>query len=101
MIRRILFRHTARRDFFDACEWYDQRRAGLGSRFEAAVERTLEMISASPVSFPVVHRDVRRALVRRFPYGLFYRIRGETIHVLALLHSRRDPALWKSQTDAE
>jgi toxin ParE1/3/4 len=97
MIRRILFRHTARRDFFDACEWYNQRRAGLGRRFEAAVEGTLEMISASPESFPMVHRDVRRALVRRFPYGLFYRIRGETIHVLAVLHGRRDPARWKER----
>jgi len=100
MKRLVIFRNAARLDFLETCAWYDQRRFDLGSRFAAAVEQTLEMVSTSPESFPTVYRDVRRALVRRFPYGVFYRIRGESIHVLAVMHGRRDPALWKSRADA-
>ena len=100
MNRTIFFRTAARQEFLSACAWYDQRRAGLGERFEAAVQQTLELVSASPESFPIVHRDVRRALVRRFPYVVFYRFLGEAIHVLAVMHGHRDPELWKSRADA-
>lgn len=98
MNRPIIFRPAARQDFLDACAWYDEQIAGLGARFERAVERTLEQIAAVPAVYGVVHRDVRRALVRPFPYGVFYRIRPDAIHVLAIMHGRRDPSLWESRT---
>ncbi len=95
----IVFRPAARQDLLGVCAWYEQRRPGLGDHFEAAVERTLDMISGAPASFPTVHRDVRRALVRPFPYGVFYRIRGEAVHVLAVMHGRRDPTVSESRPD--
>jgi len=101
MNRPVIFRPAARQDLLDACAWYEKRRSGLGSRFEVAVERTLEAISTSPERFPTVHHDVRRALVRPFPFGVFYRIRGEAIHVLAVMHGRRDPARWRLRADAD
>jgi plasmid stabilization system protein ParE len=101
MNRPVIFRPAARQDLLDACTWYEQRRAGLGSRFADSVERALETISKSPESFPSVHRDVRRPLVRPFPYGIFYRTRGETIHILAVMHGHRDPVHWKSRANVE
>lgn len=98
MNRVIVFRAAARREYVDSVTWCERQRTGLGGQFEAAVERTLETISTFPDAFPIVHRDVRRAMIRRFPYGVFYRLRGEAIHVLAVMHGRRDPAGWKSRT---
>ena len=97
MNRRVIFRPAARQDFLDASAWYEERRPGLGDRFATSVERALETVAKSPELFPVVHHDIRRALVRPFPYGVFYRIRGDTIHVLAVLHGRRDPTIWQSR----
>ena len=99
MNRPVIFRPAARQDLINARNWYEERRAGLGDRFASSVERTLETIAKSPELFPVVHHDVRRALVRPFPYGVFYRIRSDAIHVLAVMHGRRDPAIWRSRID--
>jgi toxin ParE1/3/4 len=54
-------------------------------------------IQANPNQYPVVHRNVRRALVRRFPYGVFYVVEGQRIVVLAVFHGSRDPSQWKSR----
>jgi plasmid stabilization system protein ParE len=45
----------------------------------------------------LVYRDVRKALVRRFPYAIFYRVRNARVVVLAVFHSKRDPNIWKSR----
>src|SRR5687768_6734528 len=93
----ITFRPSAKQDFSEAFAWYEQQTKGLGNRFEAAVDQTLKIIREFPDAFPTVHRDVRRALVRRFPYSIFYRMREETIHVIAIMHGRRNPAAWRSR----
>jgi hypothetical protein len=59
--------------FDDAADWYEQRRAGLGAAFAAAVQRVLDQIAAQPDFFPQVYQDVREALVSGFPYCVYYR----------------------------
>lgn len=95
----VVFRRAARDDVAQAFHWYERQRPGLGSRFEQALDRTLQAVCTFPEAFPIVHRDVRRALLRRFPYGVFYRVRDGAIHVVAVMHGRRDPALWRSRAD--
>jgi toxin ParE1/3/4 len=56
---------------------------------------TFRRISENPLIYPDVHRGVRRALVRRFPYAVFYRLRGEGVQVIAVLHQARNPPSWK------
>jgi plasmid stabilization system protein ParE len=63
---------------------------------QAAFDRILE----NPGSFPVVHRETRRALLRRFPYAVFFRLIGERALVLAVFHGRRDPKTWMLRPDA-
>jgi plasmid stabilization system protein ParE len=55
-------------------------------------------MTANPELFPVVHRQTRRALLRRFPYGLYYRIVNDQIVVVACMHGRRDPRQWQSRS---
>jgi plasmid stabilization system protein ParE len=90
-------RPEAEADLADAKRWYDGRREGLGADFLLCIEGALENIRRNPAIYPVVYKDVRRATVRRFPYGVFYRVVGQRIIVLGVFHGRRDPRLWQSR----
>jgi plasmid stabilization system protein ParE len=55
----------------------------------------VQRLAANPELCPVVFRDVRRARLRWFPYGLFFRIRPDALVVVACFHARRDPQQWR------
>ncbi len=93
----ILIRPAAAADIDEAFLWYERQQAGLGDEFLTAVQSALENIAAHPTRYPVVHRETRRVLVQRFPYGIFYRVYGEVV-VVVCMHGRRDPGRWRSQT---
>jgi plasmid stabilization system protein ParE len=84
-------------DLKAARAWYDNIRVGLGERFAHAVEDTVEVIAESPLQFPVVHRKLRRAGVRRFPYGVFFEVQESRVVVFACFHGRRDPRRWQGR----
>ena len=69
----------------------------LGEAFLAAVGERLESIAAFPNANPVIWREMRRAVVSRFPYLVFYIPKAERIDVLAVLHHARNPADWPSR----
>ena len=94
----LLVRAAAAADVEEAYLWYQRQRAGLGEEFLAAMDATLCDIATHPTTYPVIHREARRALLRRFPYAIFYRVYGETIIVIACMHGRRDPSHWKGRT---
>ncbi len=94
----IVFRAEAQAEFEEAADWYEAQRAGLGDDFIAAVEAGLSRISAMPELHAAVHNDVRRAPVRHFPYTILYRIEPDRALVVAVFHSRRDPAVWQAHT---
>jgi len=82
----LILRPAAAADVEAAYRWYEHRRAGLGSEFLDAARATLSAIDANPAGYPVVYRSTRRALVRRFPYAVFYRLMGEHVVVVAYMH---------------
>jgi len=97
MILPIVLRPKARAEFDEAFDWYEQQQAGLGVEFAERVQAVFDRISAMAELHAIVHRDVRKALVRRFPYAVFYRVRAGRVVVLAVFHAKRDPELWKSR----
>lgn len=97
MILPVVFRPQAEVEVLAARQWYEERRAGLGDEFRAAIEDTVERVSRQPESFPRVHSEMRRALVQRFPFGLYFEIIGSQIVVLGVVHGHRDPKTWKSR----
>ena len=92
-----IYRPAAAGDVEDAYQWYEAQQSGLGEEFLEAVRAMMESVVATPERFPVVHRQTRRALLRRFPYGLYYRIIDDQIVVVACMHARRDPRRWRSR----
>src|SRR3954466_12490981 len=91
----VVLRREARAQFDEAFDWYERQRSGLGVEFVERVQDVFDRISNTPELHAVVHRDIRRALVRKFPYSVFYRIRSGQVVVLAVFHGKRDPRVWK------
>jgi plasmid stabilization system protein ParE len=84
-------------EFDEAVDWYEQR-AGSGSEFVARVREVLKQIGQTPELHAVIDRDVRRVVLRRFPYSILYRVRFDRVEVIAVFHSRRDPSAWQGRT---
>jgi len=87
----------ARQELIEAVSWYETRGSGLGESFESEVERQVVRIRENPLQFPVVFADIRRARLRRFPYGLFFRIDGDDAFVIACFHASRNPQSWQDR----
>jgi plasmid stabilization system protein ParE len=81
----------------EAALWYESRSLGLGADFLRAVDVCLSEIQRSPDRFPQVYRQGRRALVRRFPYAVYFVSTATTIQVVACMHVRRDPRRWQER----
>jgi len=94
----LRIRPEAQSDLAEAYRWYSEQAADLGDELLAEVGNVLERIEKFPESYAKVHRDIRRALIRRFPYGVFYRAEPDSIIVLAVLHQARNPERWKRRT---
>ena len=95
MTRRFIVRPLAEADLEDAARWYDDERAGLADRFLSDVDRTFARIRERPLQFPTVSGEVRRALLHTFPYAAYFRASEEIVVVLAVLHLRRIPKVWR------
>ena len=96
----LLIRPAAEADLREAYGWYEAQQSGLGTQFLAEVDRGFEGICEQPKAFAEVHRGVRRALIRRFPYCIFFLPEADRIVVLAVLHASRDPRMWQSRREA-
>ncbi len=90
-------RPEAEQDMFEAALWYEGERAGLGARFLDSVRRVFLRIQEAPEQFPVVAEDIRRALVGRFPFGVFFFAESETSTVIAVTHLHRHPSSWEQR----
>jgi plasmid stabilization system protein ParE len=98
---RLVVRGAAEADIAEAARWYEQRSPGLGSEFLRAVDVVLAEIARMPERYPLVCGNARRALLRRFPYAVFFVATADLVSVLACLHARRDPNLWQERSEAD
>jgi plasmid stabilization system protein ParE len=94
----VRLRAEAESDIQDAAVWYESQRLCLGHDFLDAAEASFARISENPLQFPILYRSARRALLSRFPFGVFFRIEGQTIVVLAVMHASRNPVRWRDRT---
>jgi len=88
---RLLIRPFAKLDLAEAALWYEQQRVGLGDELIQAVDEQIAIIVERPKSFAVVRRkEIRRALVDRFPYAVYFIATDELISVVGILHTSQD-----------
>ena len=94
----LILRPAAAADVEEAFSWYERQRPGLGEEFLEMVNAGLRDIAAHPLRQAIIFREVRRLLVTRFPYSLFYRVYSNAIVVVACMHSRRNPLRWRQRS---
>jgi plasmid stabilization system protein ParE len=97
MKRRTFVRPEAQTDITEAAHWYEDRESGLGLRFLREIRTSLEHISDNPLRFPIIEEDVRRALLHKFPYSIYFLNEPNAIAIIAVLHQHRRPGKWKSR----
>ena len=95
MTRPVIFKPAAVAEMLQAHDWYEQREAGLGDEFLRCVDACIALLQRNPEAYPVMHKQVRMALVRRFPYLVFYTPEANQITVFLIFHAARDPRMWK------
>jgi plasmid stabilization system protein ParE len=88
--RLLLLRPAAEVDLAAACNWYEQRRAGLGMEFLDETARALRELKQEPERPRLYYRNFRRVFLRRFPYKIFYQIIGSRIVIFRVLHAKQD-----------
>lgn len=94
MAYRLKFSGRAVREVGQAFEWYEAQSDGLGSEFEVAFELQMKRLEQVPLLYPEIISGVRRTLLPRFPYGVFYVVRDDLVHILAVIHNVRNPKRW-------
>ena len=93
----LVFRPVAQTEFDEAAVWDEGQRAGLGSDFVTEVQQVLDTIANHPERYPIASGDVREALVSRFPYCVYYRVKPDRVVVIAVFHTSRDPSVWQGR----
>ena len=101
MTYRLVVRQQAKADIRQAARWYERQRGGLGRAFVQHIDALLGSVRLNPMQYQVVHREVRRAIPRRFPFGVFYGIDGADVLVFAVVDLHRDQSIWQDREASE
>ncbi len=97
MAAELIIAPEAQQDIDEAYTWYEDRRPGLGEEFLDCVDACIQTICRMPELCAKVHENYRRALVRRFPYTIFYEYADGKVIVYSIFHTSRDQKKWKSR----
>lgn len=84
-------------DLENAAFWYESQRLGLGGEFTDEARSLLKRIEESPLQFPIVYRDARRALMSRFPFAVYFRLVEDRGLILAVMDLRRKASRWQTR----
>jgi len=95
----VKFSRLAIQDLREICDWYENKSAGLSDRFLDALQLTIDQIADNPQRFLEKEGGARMALLRKFPYKVFYMVNEakRTVRVVVLMHRARHPKVWQKR----
>jgi plasmid stabilization system protein ParE len=96
-MHKLIVKPFAEEDALKAAAWYNNKSEGLGNEFLLALDAKINEIQRNPNHFQVVYKNIRRALTNRFPFGIFFIVESDAIYILAILHTSRNPKIWKDR----
>lgn len=97
ILRDLIILPEAEQDSADAYAWYEQQEFGLGEEFLRCVDARIQSIRRNPEMYRVIFETYRRAMLRRFPYVIFYEFVDNLIIVYLISHCSQDPKKWRSR----
>jgi toxin ParE1/3/4 len=97
----VILHPSAQAEYDEAYRYYEDERPGLGDEFEECIQEVLGRIAINPEMHSKVYKDVRRGVVSRFPYVIYYRKKEDHVKVISVFHSKRNPLSWKRQANLD
>jgi len=94
----IIITSFAEHDLLDALEYYNSKKTGLGDELVDELDKVFKMIEVNPEQFPVVLDKTRKAVIKRFPFNVYYIIVGPKVFVTAIFNTWRKPRIWKERS---
>jgi plasmid stabilization system protein ParE len=96
MKRALVVRSRAESQATQARDWYESQLEGLGRGFVIELDHAIQKAHENPLHYQIVHREIRRVLLRRFPYAVFFVEEPQRVVVLAILHQYESPKKWEN-----
>ena len=94
---QVEFLKAAKLDLRHAKNWYNIERENLGTEFLSEIEKLLTHIQTNPEQFPKNRNEIRKAVLKRFPYCLFFALKSNKIKIIAVFHNSRNPIIWQTR----
>jgi plasmid stabilization system protein ParE len=91
MIEQVIYTTEAEADIAEAYQWYEDREPGLGEDFLRCIEACVTMLQRHPLMHRIAVDSFRRALIRRFPYEIFYEPEDRCLIIYSLFHCSQEP----------
>ena len=88
---KVLILSEAELDIDNAIIWYELNQIGLGKSFYDSVDRSVRFISERPFSCAEIFKGLRRFVIKKFPYGVYYKVNPENmeIQIIGVIHVKR------------
>ena len=97
MNHKVILHVDAREEILEALTWYGERSRLAARAFVQELNSTVILADRSPETWPHSHGDTRHIVFPRFPFKLVFRMRGETLEIVAVAHQRRRPSYWHNR----
>ena len=94
---KLEFHPAADAELDQAVEYYEQCQSGLGLEFAEDVYAAIARIIEYPALWSQISSNTRRCMTNRFPYGIIYRIKNNSIHIIAVANLHRRPNYWEKR----
>lgn len=88
----------AEEELWEAVDYYDENRHRLGREFARELQTVMKNVREHPARFPKVKNELRKAVLNRFPYIIIFEIQSDTVFVLSIFHTSRNPKVWQERT---
>ncbi len=98
-MKSFLFHPEAIAEASEAAKFYEEQQEGLGKRFVEALTDTINRIRRSPLLYGKIDSNMRKCRLLRFPFGVIYRDKNDTIEIIAVMHLKKKPGYWKFRID--
>jgi plasmid stabilization system protein ParE len=94
---QVTITQSAEEDILTTYHWYEDQQKGLGKRFRDELFSSIKSLQLRPLSIQVRYGEIRVSFVKKFPYGIHFHVRENSVLILAVFHCASDPEKWKER----
>ena len=98
-MKKLIILPFAEQDIRESTNHYAEKEIGLDKTFLKVINQAFQLILENPLSFPIIIKDIRKFVIKDFPFNIFYIAKKDTIYILAVFHMKRDPGKWKKRSN--